>query len=619
MNKLPFFKPGDSPRIQSASLMNGVMDAVRISRSTDYSPQSQRPRDDLPASQNTQIWVRNDSNISFESWETIGIDEPLWLFEGDSQAMAAALSDPIFSCKMPEQCRHRGRFGILTGPLGPGQVGRAVISGVTWGKITLATGSVDTAQVHMHVWYDVAEGQDNGVLGDPCYYDRIGWQSGYYAGFRYAFLEEGGSSAQALWLGLSAFDLDTIDVCPSGSMDLECRTTPHETRCGTLTEASSTAWWVTRDSCPEGCDARVDGFLPSGCTAGQVVRNVPCFNADTAKRALVRFGNLPTSETRGSCGCFARECRYTCHEVDSTWQWDVVRDNCGTGCECPDLSALEELYPGLYPCSADAVVKDVTHHCWTVEESTSTTTSSSTTTTEPPPCEGHCNYQCRHTGWGHGVDPYPTIETFWQPYGVGVDGDWCTLAAIGCGCVQYSQERFYDDENHWHAYMLDCDGNRISADCRYESIGETLQLECGPACDPPTTTTTTTSSTTTTTESTTSSTTTTDTTTTTSSTTTTTESTTSSTTSTTTTTDTTSTTTTTTTSTTTTTAAPCTGDCTFEFISGMGWGVQSTVCSDGCGCGNYYTVGNQIRYGSESGTILAIGMFNGQTYSAACE
>ena len=104
MSDLPRVSPGQSP-LKSAGRLNMIIDAARANRQQVAEPVTTQIPRSFPHDQNSQIWVRNDSNFILERFSVVGLDDPFWLPNEDVGAMGTFLNDPIFSVRPPEHCR----------------------------------------------------------------------------------------------------------------------------------------------------------------------------------------------------------------------------------------------------------------------------------------------------------------------------------------------------------------------------------------------------------------------------------------------------------------------------------------------------------------------------------
>lgn len=116
-------KPGDTSL--SHQMLNMQADAARslndrISGGAVRGNFSQQYSSGYQPSDPDIVFVRNDTGCDLNKFDSVGLDY-----------LVNAEDTPIYGASRPNACRHAGRFAVLTGELKNGQVGRAVISGVT--------------------------------------------------------------------------------------------------------------------------------------------------------------------------------------------------------------------------------------------------------------------------------------------------------------------------------------------------------------------------------------------------------------------------------------------------------------------------------------------------------
>ena len=487
MNRIPHFKPGDSTRIRSAATMNAVMDAVRHDQRKDFSPDEQSHRNDFPFAQNTQIWVRNDTGHTFNRYDTVGLDEPIWLPAHGAAETEQHLNDPIYSVSRLNHCRHRGRWAVLTAPLPPCGIVRAVMSGGTnaWIPPTYATPLVITRPVSLDVSVfeegelSLENGQANLLYG----------------------------SGQLLWVGAA-----TNPGC-EGTVDFECR-------------ADGMKWLVIANNCTEGCSAFAcdDSALYSEnlpCTPFDRIYNHQCCPSELA---LLRIGNvdraISTIEYMQICHiCFDAVCKYECVQRQGEWLYQQVRDCNGdevvptTGgidpsttanpsttadpvpqCQCPDLNALVIDDPIRYPpCGPEQCPPQILIACDTTPHPPPPTTILPSTTPPPttiapttslPPCLGQCEYECSAEPYVDGV-----LWRFVPTYSN------CSPASQDCSCGAYNVCNVLligndGTGNIYQSQLCQCD-SRIGGGCGPFETGGIAHWpcvgQCGSTTPPPTT------------------------------------------------------------------------------------------------------------------------------------
>ena len=312
MSDLPYLNPGD-PLPRSRGKMNAIIDAARAHRQLDLTSPPKTVPKSLPYDQNTQILVRNDTGHTFNRYDSVGIDEPIWLPQDGVPETEQHLNEPVYSISRLNHCRHRGRWAVLTEPLPPCGIVRAVMSGGTdaWlaSDVPIVAG-VNPISVGAAPYHDGALK----VLGYPAY--------------------EGG---QALWAGAHS-----MPTC-SGSVDAVCR-------------ADGNKWLITRDTCSEGCSTFSCDLLywdanATPCTPGEVRTEEGCC---PSQLGLIRIGNEFFPNRENCHECFDANCKYECVERHSEWVYQQVRNCAGeevTPTEAPDPSTTSAPTTAASACS----------------------------------------------------------------------------------------------------------------------------------------------------------------------------------------------------------------------------------------------------------------------------
>ena len=284
------------------------------------------------------IRVRNDSTRTFQRYDEVGLDEPVWLPEDGDQETQQHLNGPTYSIAPMDYCRHVGRWGVLIQPLRPCEVGWAVMSGLTNAWIPPQKWTTQSRTI-----LDV--GQSHSLISLPN-------NAGVAA------------SSQVLWAGPPE-----DRSCPPAGVVAKCRD-------------DGRGWVVTENNCPEGCSpySCAAEWYYVACDPGDE-QDLACCASDLA---LLRIGHYPVHSAYPCLPCSDTFCRYQCRDDGGGHQWHTVRDECDQGCVCPDLNDVAIAFPTLFPCAAASCPEFVTYHCVTTTTTSTTSTTSTTTSTLPP-------------------------------------------------------------------------------------------------------------------------------------------------------------------------------------------------------------------------------------------
>jgi hypothetical protein len=101
------------------------------------------------SSQNTVIWIRNDSGDDLDQFNILGLETPLVTPDDNLDEFKG---HPALSGDTPDKDKHIGKFAILLEPIPAGEFGRACISGLCVVQIEVSSNEE---------WYDYADIKDD--------------------------------------------------------------------------------------------------------------------------------------------------------------------------------------------------------------------------------------------------------------------------------------------------------------------------------------------------------------------------------------------------------------------------------------------------------------------------
>jgi hypothetical protein len=171
-------RPGQPLSIPAAAY-NAFVDAAFAYRQTQVAINA-GPVPLLPAEQ-TAVFVKNDSGGDVPRFGVLGLDAPLISPADNELEFAARVT---FRGVLPSAST-RGRFAVLQEPLAQGRIGRAVISGVTIGRIAVAGADVDFR------WADIKAASTAALQPDPDGAAQILWLESRVEGEHWAIVRLG--------------------------------------------------------------------------------------------------------------------------------------------------------------------------------------------------------------------------------------------------------------------------------------------------------------------------------------------------------------------------------------------------------------------------------------------
>ena len=104
----------------------------------------------------TTVLVYNDSGIAVDKFGILGIDS---IVIAPADNLSEFQQSPIISCITPDVDAHRGRFVVTLEPLGVGDYGTAMVSGVVPVQVTMDANS--------YGWADVKDEDDASLQSAP--------------------------------------------------------------------------------------------------------------------------------------------------------------------------------------------------------------------------------------------------------------------------------------------------------------------------------------------------------------------------------------------------------------------------------------------------------------------
>lgn len=164
----------------SASAFNSVVEAAQ--QALDRRPWTKNQSPQRSERSPAIVTIRNDAEVAVDRFGVLGINGPL--FHPDT-ALSAFTDLCTLKGVVPDDGLHTGRFVILTEPLLPGAIGKAVVAGVTPVRIFVPDAD------HEYLYADVDDGNATRLLAATSGIAQILWREGG-TGLQWAMVRLGG-------------------------------------------------------------------------------------------------------------------------------------------------------------------------------------------------------------------------------------------------------------------------------------------------------------------------------------------------------------------------------------------------------------------------------------------